>query len=223
MFPISDSIRHRKFPIITLLIISINIIVFLYELISGQNFIERWGLIPANVDFLNVNSFAPFITSQFLHGGFFHIISNMWFLWVFGNNVEDRMGKLVFPLFYLTAGVAAALLQYIFNTTSVIPMIGASGAVSGVLGAYFVFFPQAKIRSLLFFFFTITIAYIPATIYIFYWFVIQVISGVASIPALAGGAGGVAFWAHVGGFVAGYIIAKLYREEKKYIEGEIIE
>src|SRR5690606_22414283 len=125
------------------------------------------GLVPAQIEFSDPSTLLPFLSSQFLHGGFFHIISNLWFLWIFGNNVEDRLGKVAFLIFYLFCGVAAALLQYFFNASSAVPMIGASGAVSGVLGAYYVFFPHAKIKSLLIFFFMITVAQIPATAYIF--------------------------------------------------------
>lgn len=225
MFPISDTVKSKSFPLITISIILLNVGIFMYEFLSGTRFIEQYALIPALVDFSNPITLIPFVSSQFLHGGLFHIASNMWFLWIFGDNVEDRLGKIPFIFFYLIAGIAGGLLQYYFTSESVIPMLGASGAVSGVLGAYYIFFPQARIKSLLLFFFVVTIAYVPAVTYIFLWFIIQLFSGIASLPFLQFQSGGVAFWAHIGGFVAGYLIARSYRkdEDKGYIEGEIVE
>lgn len=226
MFPISDSVKTNKTPFITIILIAINIYVFVRYLLLGNTdgFVEQYALTPEKVNLLNPNTLYPFITSQFLHGGFFHIISNMWFLWVFGDNVEEKIGRIKYLFLYLIAGIAGGFLQYILSPESTIPMLGASGAVSGVLGAYFVLFKHHSIRSIVFLFFVITTVNIPAGIYIFYWFILQLFSGVASIPSLSMETGGVAFFAHVGGFLFGYLIAKQVSKPKKdYIEGEIVE
>ncbi len=226
MFPISDSVKSQKTPYVTLFLIAVNIYVFVRYLLLGDldAVIAEYALIPQFIDFRDPSTLFPLISSQFLHGGFFHIISNMLFLWVFGDNVEERMGSVKFFFFYLAAGVAGGILQYAFHTDSFIPMLGASGAVSGVLGAYYVLFPHHKIKSVVFLFFIVTILNIPAGFYLLYWFVIQFFQGIASIPSISMDTGGTAFFAHIGGFVAGYIVAKrLSRPKKEYIEGEIIE
>lgn len=226
MFPLSDSAKTNKTPFITIILIAINVYVFVRYLLFGNTdlFVEEYALIPEKISLLDPTTLYPFITSQFLHGGFFHIISNMWFLWVFGDNVEEKVGRIKYLFLYLAAGIAGGFLQYILSPESAIPMIGASGAVSGVLGAYFTLFKHHYIRSVVFLFFAITTINIPAGIYIFYWFILQLFSGVASIPTLNMETGGVAFFAHVGGFVAGYLIAKLLNKpQKEYIEGEIVE
>lgn len=225
MFPISDSVKSQKTPFVTFILIAVNVYVFVRYLFLGDTnaIIEEYALTPSLVNFSDYSTLIPFITSQFLHGGFFHILSNMLFLWVFGDNVEERMGRIKFLLMYLAAGIAGGLLQYVLSATSSIPMIGASGAVSGVLGAYYVFFPHHKIKSIVFLFFVLTTINIPAGFYLLYWFAIQFFQGIASLPTLSVETGGVAFFAHVGGFALGFIIAKLFnRPEKKYIEGEIV-
>ncbi len=226
MFPISDNARTKGLPFITIIIIAINVYVFIRYLLLGDTdqFVYEYALIPENVNFSNISTLFPFISSQFLHGGFFHIISNMWFLWVFGDNVEEKIGRIRYLGLYLLSGIAGGLLQYVLSPESSIPMLGASGAVSGVLGAYFLLFKHHSIRSIVFLFFVITTINIPAGIYIFYWFALQLFQGVASLPSLDLETGGTAFFAHVGGFVAGYLIAKLFSQPKKdYIEGEIVE
>lgn len=226
MFPLSDSVKTNKTPFITIILIAINIYVFVRYLLLGDTdlFVEEYALIPERINLLDPGTLYPFITSQFLHGGFFHIISNMWFLWVFGDNVEEKIGRLKYLFLYLAAGVAGGLLQYVLSPESAIPMLGASGAVSGVLGAYFVLFRHHNIRSIVFLFFSIATVDIPAGIYIFYWFILQLFSGVASIPSLSMETGGVAFFAHVGGFVVGYLVARiLNRPQKEYVEGEILD
>jgi len=226
MFPISDSVRTNKTPFITIIIIAINVYIFVRFLLLGDvdNFVSEYALTPEKINLLGYRTLYPFITSQFLHGSFFHIISNMWFLWIFGDNVEEKVGRIKYLFLYLTAGIVGAFLQYILSPESSISMLGASGAVSGILGAYFVLFRHHSIKSIVFLFFVITTINIPAGIYIFYWFILQLFQGVLSIPGLSTETGGVAFWAHVGGFGAGYILAKLFNRPKKdYIEGEIIE
>ena len=225
MFPISDSVKATKKPFVTIFLIAINIYVFVRYLLLGDTdqFVNEYALIPDKIVLTNFRTLYPFITSQFLHGGFFHIISNMWFLWVFGDNVEEKIGRIKYLGFYLAAGVIGALLQYVLNPESTIPMLGASGAVSGILGAYFVLFKHHSIKSVVLLFFVITTVNIPAGIYIFYWFILQLFQGVASLPSLSVETGGVAFFAHVGGFGVGYILAKLLNKPKKdYIEGEIV-
>ena len=151
------------------------------------------------------------LSSMFLHGGWFHLIGNMWFLWVFGNNVEDSMGHLRFVVFYLLCGLAAAALEVALKPSSPIPMLGASGAIGGVMGAYIVLYPRVRVHMLVFLGFYVTRIVVPAVFMLGYWFLIQLLGG---IPSLAREGGGVAFWAHVGGFVAGAAIIMLFRNPK---------
>lgn len=212
MFPISDSIKARRFPFINILLIAATVFVFIQQLISpNQNlFIHTYSLIPSLVSFNDLSTLAPFVTAIFLHGGFLHIISNMWFLWVFGDNVEGHLGFLLFPILYFLSGIIGNAAQYFLMSTSQIPMLGASGAVAGVLGSYYILFPHAKIKTMIPFFGFFTTAEIPAPFMLGYWFVLQVFSGAVSLP-FSGDSGGVAFWAHVGGFVTGVVIAKLLK------------
>jgi membrane associated rhomboid family serine protease len=148
---------------------------------------------------------------MFMHGGWFHIIGNMWFLWVFGDNVEDVMGPIRFAVFYLLCGLAAAFAQVFTDSDSIVPMVGASGAIGGVMGAYALLFPRAHVHTLIFLVFYITTVSVPALFMLGYWFVVQILSG---LPGLGGGeGGGVAFWAHVGGFLAGVVLARLFTRE----------
>lgn len=213
MIPISDSIASRRFPFINLFFIGVTVYVFYLQLTSPSPdaFIETYALIPALVDFSNLNTLLPFVTSMFLHGGFLHIISNMLFLWVFGDNVEGHLGFLFYPVLYFASGIAGGLAQYVFSPGSTIPMLGASGAIAGVLGSYFVLFPHAKIKTLVPFFGFLSMVQIPAPFMLGYWFLLQVISGAASVPLLAEATGGVAFFAHIGGFVAGFVITKILK------------
>ncbi|OGH11769.1 MAG: hypothetical protein A2857_04730 [Candidatus Levybacteria bacterium RIFCSPHIGHO2_01_FULL_36_15] len=224
MFPISDSAKSKRLPFVSIFIIALNIYIFYKELTvpSMAAFIESYALIPSYVNLTDISSLAPFVTAIFLHGGFLHIISNMWFLWIFGDNVEGYLGHFNYFLFYLFAGVMGNILQYVFFPSAQIPMLGASGAISGILGAYYVLFPHSKVKTLLFIFIFITIIEIPAVIYLFYWFFIQLFSGITTLASIA--QGGVAFWAHVGGFLTGVITATTFRnkQSKGYIEGEII-
>ncbi|MBN1168849.1 rhomboid family intramembrane serine protease [Candidatus Woesebacteria bacterium] len=222
MLPLSDTRGTKRFAFITLLIIVINVIVFLFELGAPdtEEFMLNWALVPANVNFASVESLSRFITNQFLHAGFVHIISNMWFLWIFGDNVEEKFGSILFLLIYLLSGVIGGFSQYIFAPSSEIPMLGASGAVAGILGAYYVFFPHHRIRTLVPVFGFVRIVSIPASIMLVYWFLTQVFSGVGSIGYAA--MGGVAWFAHVGGFVTGYVVAKIFDSVHivEYIEDE---
>lgn len=211
MIPLHDSQKTYKFPFWTYLLIAINIFVFYQEFISPNpdGFITQYALIPSMIDFSNLQTLYPFITNQFLHAGIIHILSNMWFLKIFGDNVEERMGFIIFPLFYLLAGIAAGLAQYIIASDSQIPMLGASGAVAGVLGAYFAMFPHHKVSTLVPIFGLFTIINLPASLMLIYWFITQLFSGTASLASTSD-VGGVAWFAHIGGFATGWIIAKLF-------------
>lgn len=216
MIPLKDTQALLKFPLWVLAIIALNIGIFYFELTSTNlnSFILHYALTPSRVDFLNINTLLPFISSQFIHAGFLHIISNMIFLWVFGNNVEASLGFL-FPVFYLLSGIAAGLTQYLFSTSAAIPMLGASGAVAGVLGAYFALYPKNKIKTLVFIFIFITIIDVPSYFLLFYWFLTQLFSGAVSLT-LEPSVGGVAFLAHIGGFMFGWLTASLFSSKLKH-------
>lgn len=219
MFPLDDTKSTHKFPFWTFLITGINLYVFFLELTvaNPDGFIAQYALIPSLVDFSNLETLKPFITSQFLHGGFIHILSNLWFLWIFGDNVEAGFGFLLFPIVYLLSGIVGALTQYLLSPGSTIPMLGASGAIAGVLGAYFVLFPHHKIKTLVPVFGFFTVINLPASLMIIYWFITQLFSGAASITQTAVETGGIAYAAHVGGFVAGAILAQIAEPQVEYI------
>src|SRR5436189_4318360 len=207
MFPIRDTQRTYSTPFVTILLIVANVLVFLYELsleAYAQNyFTAKWALIPARFHTIDL------LTSMFLHGGWMHVLGNMWFLWIFGDNIEDILGSGKFLLFYLLCGAAAGLTQDVTNPYSRIPTVGASGAIAGVMGAYMIKFPHSRILSLVTIVFFITTFEIPAWIMLIYWFVIQFFSGVGSIGYSHVSQGGVAFFAHVGGFLAGMALISL--------------
>jgi len=215
MFPIADNVKSARFPFINITIIFISVGVFFLQITASdpEGFVLKYALIPANVNFADYTTLIPFITSMFLHGGFLHIISNMLFLWVFGDNVEGHLPPFVYLFLYLFSGIVGGLAQYIFAPNSAIPMLGASGAVAGALGAYFALFPHHKVKTFIPFlgFGSIgnSIVSINASFMLGYWIVLQVISGAISIPGM-GESGGIAFFAHIGGFVTGYIFVKLF-------------
>lgn len=224
MFPLRDSNQTHKFPLITVFLIIINVFVFFLEIASPdiETFILNYALIPSKVDFGNYFTWLPFITSQFLHAGFVHILSNMWFLKIFGDNVEEKFGSAFYLIIYLFSGAVGGLIQYFSTPDSTIPMLGASGAVAGVLGAYFVFFPRHRIETLVPLGLFMTTINVSAFFMLFYWFIIQLFSGFGSIAVAQ--IGGVAFWAHVGGFTTGWLIAKLYNSSAQEVEiGEILD
>ena len=223
MFPISDSVSSKKFPFVNLGLILLTCYVFYLQLNNPEAFTYSYALVPSSVRFTDYTTLIQFVTSIFLHGGWLHIISNMWFLWIFGDNVEGSLGHFWYLILYLASGVIGGLAQYLFMPDSNIPMLGASGAVAGALGAYFLLFPHHKIKTLLPILGFITFTNVSAYIMLGYWFVLQVFSGAMSIPGSQIDEGGVAFWAHVGGFVAGLIIGKIFaRSEKVVLEGEVI-
>ncbi len=208
MIPLKDTNALSRFPFWVVAIILVNIYIFYLELTaaSPEGFILQYAFIPVLLDLADFRTALPLISSQFLHGGFIHIISNMLFLWVFGNNVEVSLGFFLFPVFYLASGVVAGLAQYLATPTASIPMLGASGAVAGVLGAYFALFPRSRIKTLIFIFFFVTIVDIPAYFLLFFWFITQFFSGLASFP-MSPNEGGIAFLSHVGGFLFGWFSA----------------
>jgi membrane associated rhomboid family serine protease len=221
MIPLSDDPHRRIFPLVTVSLIVINIVVFLYELSLGnrlQGFVQSFGTVPAEIVSGRDlppgaplgNIYVTLFTSMFLHGGLLHLASNMLFLWVYGDNVEDALGHLGYLVFYLVCGLAANFAQIAINVESTVPSIGASGAIAGVLGGYIVMFPSAQVRTLLFLGPFITITRIPALLLIGFWFVTQLISGVGQL-GIAEETGGVAFWAHIGGFVVGLILGLFFR------------
>jgi membrane associated rhomboid family serine protease len=211
--PLKDLNRHRNFPVINVVLIWINIAVFFYQLTLSPHLVKAFVManstIPARfpaflagrIDFHS--TFLPLVTSMFLHAGLAHIAGNMLFLWIFGDNVEDFFGHLTYLLFYLVCGVGSGLLHVLFNLNSPLPSLGASGAISGVMGAYLVLYPGSRILTLVFIF----LVPIPAVFILGYWFFLQFISGVTSLGAVA--SGGVAWWAHIGGFLLGMSLAVL--------------
>lgn len=209
MFPLRDSTPRNSFPFINYLIIALNIYIFFLQISapSFERFIYQHSFIPAEFNVLNLSSYRFILNSIFMHGGIFHIVSNMWFLHIFGDNVEDRMGHIGYLLFYLTAGLAAAIAQYFIAPTVSVPMLGASGAVSGIAGAYFVFFKNSTVKTLVPLFIIWTVIELPATFVLGYWFLTQIFAGVGSLAAVDVNQGGIAFFAHIGGFVFGYLIA----------------
>ena len=214
MFPISDSIKARRFPFINIILVIATVFIFIQQLITPnpEFLIQKYALIPTQVLFSNFLTLAPFITAIFLHGGFLHIISNMWFLWVFGDNVEGYTGWFFYPLIYFLSGIIGNFAQYILMPSSPIPMLGASGAIAGVLGAYYVLFPKSQIRTLVPVFGFPAVVNISAPFMLGYWFVLQIISGAVSLPFFAG-TGGVAFFAHVGGFITGVIFGQMLKQD----------
>lgn len=216
MIPLRSSEPHYTPATVTLTIIIANVLVFLYELSLGLSsyrlnyFIEHYGLVPDRLHLYTI------ITSMFIHGGFLHIAGNMWFLWVFGRNVEDILGHGKYLFFYLVCGVVAAVAQILVDPTSPVPTIGASGAIAGVMGAYLVKFPRARIITLVFIIIFITTVDIPAAFLLLYWFAIQFFSGVGSIGYSQASNGGVAFFAHVGGFLAGMGLVLLLPTKQRF-------
>jgi membrane associated rhomboid family serine protease len=232
MIPLRDDNPTLAMAIATMGLILVNIIFWVFlEGAGGEPFLSysvcEYGLIPGELTgavppgtevqlggdtpcVLGHSSWLTVLTSMFMHGGWFHIIGNMWFLWIFGNNVEDIMGRGRYVVFYLLCGLAAALAQVYTNTHSALPMVGASGAIGGVMGAYAVSYPRARVETLIIFGFYVRVVSVPAVWMLGYWFVLQLLGG---LPALAGDeSAGIAFWAHVGGFLAGVVLLFVFRD-----------
>ena len=216
MFPIQDTVQARYFPWVTWVVIFVNALVFVYELMLPPADLEALihvaGMVPARIGSEPEASWT-FLTCMFLHGGWVHFIGNMWMLYLFGDNVEDRMGSARYLIFYLLCGIAAGLAHYVTNSTSTLPTIGASGAIAGVLGAYFVLFPTARVVALVPILFLPLFFEVPAVVFLGIWFLSQVLSGTVSL-AHTEYYGGVAWWAHVGGFVAGMILLPVFKKSQ---------
>jgi len=215
MIPLRDSARSRTFPYVTVVIILINFLVFFFELslerFQVNQFYYVFGVVPAetlNAIFTGAPLepvIIPFFTAMFIHGGWLHILGNMWYLWIFGDNIEDRLGHFRYLLFYLGLGIVASIVHMMDNSGSTAPVVGASGALAGVLGAYFIVYPRSRILSLIPIFIFFTVLEVPAIIFIGIWFLIQLFNTLS----MGGAATSVAWWAHLGGFVAGAVLIKL--------------
>jgi len=215
MFPIRDTQPSYSTPMVTIALIVVNALVFFYEISldawSRNEFIATYGLVPEHFTAANL------ITSMFLHGGWMHMLGNMWFLWIFGDNIEDILGHAKFLVFYLVCGVAAGLTQVFLTTDPRIPTVGASGAIAGVMGAYMLKFPHSRVLTLVTIIFFFTTVEVPAWVMLIYWFVIQFTSGVGAIASShVTQGGGVAFFAHVGGFVAGALLINAMGPRRVY-------
>ncbi len=210
MMPLGDDNAGRRgTPIVTYALIALNVIVFLLEMSGGEAFIQQWSFIPARFLANPAVEFITLFSSMFMHVGTLHLGGNMLYLWIFGDNVEDNFGAVKFLLFYLLAGIGATFLQLFFSMDSTIPNLGASGAIAGVLGAYLVMFPRGRINVMM----GRTVTQSNALIVIGFWFVLQLFSGVGSIGAAD--TGGVAYMAHVGGFVAGVLLSFVFRDSRR--------
>jgi len=217
MIPIRDTIRSETYPIVNTVLIAVNILAFLLELSQGQTFnkfIYVYGLVPARYSVPQVSAYftvgqqvLPFLTFMFLHGGVLHLLGNVWFLYIFGDNVEDRLGHLRYLAFYLLCGLASGISHLALNWHSEIPTIGASGAIAGVMGAYFLLHPRAKVLTLVPIFIFFQFLEIPAFVFMGVWFLFQFLSAAAA----SANAGGIAWWAHIGGFIFGMVFLKLFQ------------
>ncbi|HWH72367.1 MAG TPA: rhomboid family intramembrane serine protease [Candidatus Sulfotelmatobacter sp.] len=233
MIPLRDDIPASRFPAVTLGLIIVNGLVFLYELALGhhlEDFLLNFGVIPARYTRPEVAQFFSlpeqlfaFLSSMFLHGGWIHFLGNMWTLWIFGDNVEDRLGRARFVGLYLASGLAAALLHILTNPGSLVPTIGASGAIAGVMGAYFRFYPHARVETLIPPFFLGPTFVLPAVLFLGWWFFLQFFNGALSLGARGQGFAGVAWWAHVGGFLFGFGVCLLAPRQHRRVPPRIID
>ena len=231
MIPLRDNAPRYSAPFITVGLIVVNVLVFVYQWrldpFSLEYFFSQNGMVPLRFgEFLQGRAPAeaaipPMLTSMFLHGGFLHLLGNMWFLWIFGDNLEDQLGHFRYLAFYLACGLVASLAHIFANPASLIPSVGASGAIAGVMGAYMVLFPGARVLTLIPFFLIFTVE-LPAVVILLYWIVIQIVSGLTTLSTpTALSQGGVAWWAHVGGFFAGLVLVKIMgrrRQVRRYTE-----
>jgi membrane associated rhomboid family serine protease len=225
VIPLRDRVRSRSFPVVNLLLILANFVVFMHELglTNGglTRFLETWGMIPAAVVHAyqtgalsptTAHIYATLVTAEFVHGGWVHILGNMVFLWVFGDNVEDRMGHGRYLIFYVVVGAIGNVLFAALNPAATVPTIGASGSIAGVLGAYLLSFPRARVLTVVFILFFVTVVEIPAVVLLLYWFALQILNGLATLGG-AEQAAGVAWWAHVGGFIAGMLLLPIFARQ----------
>lgn len=214
MIPLKDEIKTRRVPVVNYVLILINVAVFIYQFVNASQMeaiVSRYAMIPANITTaFTVENLRPVITSMFMHAGWVHLLGNMLYLWIFGDNIEDRLGHFGYLNFYLAGGFAAAALHVLINPLSTVPTVGASGAIAAVLGAYLVLYPKARIYTFIPIGFWAQLRLVPAAVVLGLWFVLQLFSGFAT---LGGGSdvGGTAFWAHIGGFVFGVLIGFLFK------------
>ena len=212
MIPLSDSSRQsRRFPLVTSAIILLNALVFLMELAGGEAFVKQWSVIPAEI--VAGRHWVTILTAMFMHGGWMHIVGNMVFLWAFGPEIEDAMGRLRYLVFYLLSGLVASLGQIAAIPGSTVPNLGASGAIAGVMGAFLITYPRDQIRTLLVFGWFARITIVPAALLIGLWFLIQLFSEVGSVAATQ--TGGVAYMAHIGGFLFGVVTARVFESFRR--------
>ena len=228
MIPLRDDAPRSTVPFVTYFLVGLNLLVFIFEIMLApgprMDLVNEFGVVPSHITSLAHGvdmtgagwlNFLPILTSMFLHASWLHVIANMWFLWIFGDNIEDHLGHLRYFILYLVCGIAASGTHILFNLGSDVPSVGASGAIAGVMGAYFVLFPSARVLTLIPFFF-LYLTWLPAWLILGYWFVLQFISGAATAITPAGqGSGGVAFWAHVGGFLTGVALIKIFPQRAR--------
>lgn len=221
MIPLKDKNPTHRVPVVNIALIVANTAIFLYEVSLGpriEQFFLTFGVVPSDIvesftsGRFRIGAVSPFFTSMFLHGGWLHLAGNMLYLWVFGDNVEDKLGHGRYLVFYVVCGLAASLLHVFIAPSSSMPTVGASGAISGILGAYLLMFPRARVVTVIPIFFFLQVAELPALVVLGFWFVMQFFSGLISLGYETGGMGGVAWWAHVGGFVAGLILILPFRK-----------
>jgi len=220
MLPLKDDIPSRRIPLITVGLILLNVAVFVYQQMLGpfqESFIWKFGAVARSIVTFNPihpdsTLFPPLtlVTAQFLHGGFMHLAGNMLFLWIFGDNVEDRLGHFRFLVFYVCCGILAVIAQVIISPGAEVPIIGASGAIAGVMGAYLIRFPHARIYTLIFVFFFVRIVSVPALVFLGFWFIFQLLVGA---PSIGDSGGGVAYFAHIGGFLSGMVLFKILEKD----------
>lgn len=217
MIPLRDINPRRRFPLVTLTLVLLNVAVFVYELLlpsesALDSLAFAWGLVPYQLTQLDPRAFLSIFTSMFIHGGFMHLLGNMLYLWIFGDNIESALGSLRFLVFYLLCGVGAAAGQVLVDPLSRIPMVGASGAISGVMGAYLLLYPRAEVETLLFLGYFVRLVRMPALVVLGMWILLQLFSGLAALGMDA--SGGVAWFAHIGGFIAGLVLVVLLRRKR---------
>jgi membrane associated rhomboid family serine protease len=219
VIPLRDSIRSRTFPFVNLTLIALNVAVWFYELSLGprlEGFIQTFAVVPANYSHFSPlamgEQIIPLFSSMFIHGGWLHIIGNMMFLYIFGDNVEDRVGHLRYIVFYLLCGLVASTTHIIVNPTSTLPTVGASGAIAGVLGAYMLLYPKARVKALVPIFILLHVVEVRSFFFLGFWFLFQFLY---ARFASGGDAGGVAWWAHIGGFVAGTVLIWGFRKRRR--------
>ncbi|MEA4811595.1 MAG: rhomboid family intramembrane serine protease [Anaerolineaceae bacterium] len=221
MIPIKDEIRSRRVAIVNYILIALNVFVFLIELMQGANieaFMNQYALIPSQISSgLDAGDIVRVFTSMFMHGGWMHLLGNMLYLWIFGDNIEDALGHFGYLAFYLLSGIVAAFTHYYFNPQSLVPTVGASGAIAGVLGAYLVFYPSSRVYTFIPIGFFSRLTLVPSFIVLGMWFALQLFNGFLSIGAAD--QGGVAFWAHIGGFVFGLLVGILFKHRAESASG----